>query len=71
MGAGRACRPYRIICAAVRTANQKQAGLEFAVENTGEGVVPEPLKPIVTTTLDEVAHGTTYSGKARTPLASS
>ncbi len=55
-----------ILPAAIRTANQWKAGVEFAVEDTGEGVLLRPLKPFAATTLDDVAGCAGYTGKAHT-----
>lgn len=49
-----------------RTANQWKAGIEFAVEDTGDGVLLRPLKPFAATTLKEVAGCAGYTGKAHT-----
>jgi bifunctional DNA-binding transcriptional regulator/antitoxin component of YhaV-PrlF toxin-antitoxin module len=54
-----------ILPVSIRLANQWQAGVEFAVENTAEGVLLRPLKPVATTTLDEVIGCAWYKGKAR------
>lgn len=53
-----------ILPAAIRTANQWKAGVEFAVEDTGDGVMLRPLKPFATTTISEVAGCAGYHGKA-------
>lgn len=55
-----------ILPAAIRKANQWQAGVEFAVEDTSEGVLLRPLKPFAATTLDDVAGCAGYAGKAHT-----
>ena len=55
-----------ILPAAIRTANQWKAGVEFAVEDTGDGVLLRPLKPFSATKLDEVVGCTGYKGKAHT-----
>ena len=52
--------------AAIRKANQWKAGVEFAVEDTGEGMLLRPLKPIAATTLDEVTGCAGYTGKPHT-----
>ena len=54
-----------ILPVSIRQAKQWQAGVEFAVENTAEGVLLRPLKPVATTTLDEVIGCAGYTGKAR------
>jgi bifunctional DNA-binding transcriptional regulator/antitoxin component of YhaV-PrlF toxin-antitoxin module len=54
-----------ILPVSIRLANQWQAGVEFAVENTADGVLLRPLKPVATTTLDEVIGCTGYTGKAQ------
>ncbi len=53
-----------ILPASVRRANQWRAGVEFAVENTVDGVLLRPLKPAARTTLDEVIGCAAYTGKA-------
>ena len=53
-----------ILPAAIRTANQWKAGIEFAVEDTGDGVMLRPLKPFAPTTILEVAGCAAYHGKA-------
>ena len=53
-----------ILPVSIRLANQWQAGVEFAVENTVEGVLLRPIKSVATTTLDEVIGCAGYSGKA-------
>lgn len=55
-----------ILPAAIRTANQWKAGVEFAVEDTGDGVLLRPLKPFAATTLEEVTGCTGYTGKTHT-----
>ena len=55
-----------ILPAAIRTANQWKAGVEFAVEDTGDGVLLRPLKPFAATTIDEVAGCAGYTGKPHT-----
>ena len=52
-----------ILPAAIRAANQWQAGVEFAVENTPDGVLLRPIKSVPATTLDEVIGCAGYSGK--------
>ena len=53
-----------ILPASIRAANQWQAGVEFAVESTAEGVLLRPLKPVAATTLDEVIGCAGYQGAA-------
>lgn len=53
-----------ILPAAIRAANQWEPGVEFAVENTIDGVLLRPIKSVPTTTLDEVIGCTGYAGKA-------
>jgi len=55
-----------ILPASIRAANQWKAGVEFAVEDTGDGVLLRLLKPFSATTLDDVAGCARYAGKART-----
>lgn len=52
-----------ILPAAIRAANQWQAGIEFTVENTSAGVLLRPIKSVPTTTLAEVIGCTGYAGK--------
>ena len=53
-----------ILPVSIRLANQWQAGVEFAVENTVDGVLLRPIKPVALTTLDEVIGCIGYAGKA-------
>ncbi len=53
-----------ILPVSIRLANQWQAGVEFSVENTADGVLLRPLKPVATTTLEEVIGCAGYQGKA-------
>lgn len=55
-----------ILPVAIRTANQWKAGIEFAVEDTGDGILLRPLKPFTATVLDEVAGCAAYTGKTHT-----
>ena len=55
-----------ILPVAIRTAYQWKAGVEFAVEDTGDGVLLRPLKPFAVTSLDDVAGCAAYTGKAHT-----
>lgn len=52
-----------ILPAAIRSANHWQAGVQFAVENTADGVLLRPIKSVPATTLDEVIGCTGYKGK--------
>ena len=52
-----------ILPVSIRLANQWHAGVEFAVENTADGVLLRPIKPVATTTLDEVIGCVGYTGK--------
>ena len=52
-----------ILPASIRAAKHWQAGVEFAVESTAEGVLLRPLKPGAATTLDEVIGCAGYTGK--------
>lgn len=54
-----------ILPVSIRLVNQWQEGVEFAVENTVDGVLLRPIKSVATTTLDEVIGCAGYSGKAR------
>jgi AbrB family looped-hinge helix DNA binding protein len=53
-----------ILPAAIRSANQWAAGVEFEVENTGEGVLLRPIKSFAATTLGEVVGCAGYTGKS-------
>ena len=53
-----------ILPVSIRVANQWQAGVEFAVENTAEGLLLRPIKPGATTKLHEVIGCAGYTGKA-------
>ena len=55
-----------ILPAATRNANQWGAGVEFAVENTAEGVLLRPLKPFAATVLEDVTGAAGYKGRPRT-----
>lgn len=57
-----------ILPAAIRTANQWQAGVEFAVENTSAGVLLRPIKSVPTTTLNDVIGCAGYTGKPHSVL---
>ena len=52
-----------ILPAAIRSANQWKAGVEFSVENTSDGVLLRPIKAFAATTLKEVVGCTGYAGK--------
>ena len=52
-----------ILPVSIRLANQWHAGVEFAVENTADGVLLRPIKPVATTTHDEVIGCVGYTGK--------
>lgn len=53
-----------ILPASIRSAHQWQAGVEFAVESTADGVLLRPIKSVATTTLDEVIGCAGYAGEA-------
>jgi bifunctional DNA-binding transcriptional regulator/antitoxin component of YhaV-PrlF toxin-antitoxin module len=53
-----------ILPVSIRLANQWQAGVEFSVEDTADGVLLRPLKSVVATKLDEVIGCAGYAGKA-------
>jgi hypothetical protein len=53
-----------ILPVSIREAKQWRAGVEFAVENTVDGVLLRPIKAVATTTLDEVIGCAGYTGKA-------
>lgn len=52
-----------ILPAAIRSAKQWKAGVEFSVESTSAGVLLRPIKSAPATTLDEVIGCTAYAGK--------
>lgn len=53
-----------ILPAAIRSAYQWKAGVEFSVESTSAGVLLRPIKSVPVTTLDEVIGCTGYAGKS-------
>lgn len=53
-----------ILPAAIRQANHWEAGLEFTVENTADGVLLRPMKKAAPATLNQVVGCTGYTGKA-------
>ena len=50
----------------LRDAYRWDAGLEFVVIDTGEGILLRPNRPFEPTTLDEVAGSLPNAGKSRT-----
>ena len=50
----------------IRDANKWEAGLEFIVVDTGDGILLKPKRPFTPTTLEEVAGCLPYAGKAKT-----
>jgi AbrB family looped-hinge helix DNA binding protein len=52
-----------ILPAAIRAAHNWQAGLEFTVENTRDGVLLRPVKTHPSVTLNDVLGCTGYKGK--------
>lgn len=50
----------------LREARNWQAGLEFSVIETGEGILLKPKKPFETTDLEEVAGCLAYAGPPKT-----
>ncbi len=50
----------------IRAAHRWQPGVEFSVEDTGEGVYLRPLKPFEPTRLEDVLGCAGYKGPART-----
>ncbi|MGE0873732.1 MAG: AbrB/MazE/SpoVT family DNA-binding domain-containing protein [Burkholderiales bacterium] len=52
-----------VLPSAIRTARNWQAGAEFAVEETPEGVLLRPLKPFAPTSVAEVFGSAGYRGK--------
>jgi AbrB family looped-hinge helix DNA binding protein len=54
-----------ILPKAVRASHNWTPGVEFAVEDTPEGVLLRPLKPFPATTLEDVLGCAGYGGPAR------
>lgn len=50
----------------LRDAYRWEAGLEFVVIDTGEGVLLKPIHPFPPTTVDDVAGSLPHTGGART-----
>ena len=50
----------------IRAAHKWQAGVEFSVEDTPEGVLLRPLKPFKPTRLEDVVGCIGYAGPAKT-----
>ena len=55
-----------ILPKSVRDAHHWQPGMEFAIEETSDGVLLRPLKPFKPTTLKEVIGSTGYKGAPKT-----
>lgn len=55
-----------ILPKSIRATHAWGPGVEFAVEDTAEGVLLRPLKPFTPACLDEVLGCTGYRGRART-----
>jgi AbrB family looped-hinge helix DNA binding protein len=53
-----------VLPSSIRTARKLQAGTEFAVENTPEGVLLRPLKPFAATRVEDVFGSAGYRGRA-------
>ena len=53
-----------ILPAALRALNKWEAGVEFSVENTPDGVLLRPIKSFAATTLSDVVGCTAYAGKS-------
>lgn len=53
-----------VLPATIRAAHNWQAGLEFSVENTRDGVLLSPIKIHPSITLSDVLGCTNYKGKA-------
>ncbi|MGD8960934.1 MAG: AbrB/MazE/SpoVT family DNA-binding domain-containing protein [Desulfobacterales bacterium] len=49
----------------VRTAHGWEPGLEFVVEDTGDGIKLKPLKPYKETTIEEVLGCLNYKGSRK------
>lgn len=50
----------------IRMAHKWQAGVEFSVEDTPDGVLLRPLKPFRPTRLEDVIGCASYTGPAKT-----
>jgi AbrB family looped-hinge helix DNA binding protein len=55
-----------ILPSSVRAAHKWEPGVEFVVEDVGEGVLLKPLKPFKSTRIDEVIGCTGYKGPMKT-----
>jgi AbrB family looped-hinge helix DNA binding protein len=55
-----------ILPKSIRASHQWEPGVEFAVEDTPDGVLLRPLKPFEATRLQDVVGCTGYQGPART-----
>ena len=53
-----------VLPSSIRNARNLQAGAEFAVEDTPEGVLLRPLKPFPPTRVSEVFGSAGYRGRA-------
>ena len=49
----------------VRTAHGWEAGVEFVVEDTGDGIKLRPIKPYSKTTIQEVLGSVNYQGSRK------
>lgn len=49
----------------VRTAHGWEAGVEFVVEDTGDGIKLRPIKPYSETTIQEVLGSVNYQGSRK------
>lgn len=54
-----------ILPKSIRVAHNWDAGIEFAVEDTPDGVLLRPLKPFTPTRLKDVYGCAAYTGKAK------
>lgn len=54
-----------ILPKSIRVAHNWDTGVEFAVEDTPDGVLLRPLKPFLPTQLKDVYGCVAYSGKAK------
>ncbi|MBU2601055.1 MAG: hypothetical protein KKA32_02650 [Actinobacteria bacterium] len=50
----------------IRSAREREAGVEFSVEETPDGVLLRPLKPFEPTRLEQVLGCAGYTGPAKT-----
>ena len=54
-----------VLPSSIRAARNWQAGLEFSVEDTPEGVLLRPLKPFALTHIEDVFGSAGYAGPSK------